>query len=569
MSRPRPRDTTVRRLLERFGPHRQKLLVALLLVGLHSAVPGLLVLLVQVVLDDVLVSRDLAALRWIPFAVVGLYVANGVLGFGRGMLTRTIAWNVLTDLRTEVFAALLRQEPDWHRSQSAGAITSRVLTDVDDIQYGVSAIVTAVQKPLTLAFLLLAAARMSPTLTAVAVVTAPLVVLPVRWLGHQLRERARHGLDARARLSGYTTESLSTLEGLQAARAEPQRRSGFEALNQALRSAALTSFAARLLPSPVVESAAAVGVALVISIGGEQVMQGEMLPGELVAFLLAVGLLNDPLKGLAEVHTLAQRAAAGAGAAFALIDRLPVLRDGPDGPLQTTTAPALSLSGITIDYGHGPVVENLDLTIEAGEIVALAGPSGVGKSSLARLVPRLHDPTQGTVCLGGQDVRRHTLSSVRRQVAWVGQHPILLADTVAANIALSTPKATRADITTAAMLAGAHDFITALPQGYDTRLDEAGGHLSGGERQRICIARAFVQDAPIVVLDEPTSALDARSEQTVQAALDRLCEGRAVLLVAHRQSTLDRAHRVVVLAPVPEPADAPEPADDSAAPQSG
>ena len=534
MSDPRsaPPDGTVRRLLRRFGPHRHKLLLALVLVGLHSAVPGLLVLLVQVVLDNVLVSRDAAALSWIPFAVVGLYTANGALGFGRGMLTRTIAWNVLTDLRAEVFAALLQQEPDWHRSRSTGAVTSRVLTDVDDIQYGVSAIVTAVQKPLTLLFLLLAAARMSPSLTAVAVVAAPLVVLPVRWLGHRLRERARQGLDARARLSGYTTESLVTLEGLQAARAEGARLQGFQAHNQTLRTAALTSFAARLLPSPVVEAAAAVGVALVIAIGGRQVMDGAMQPGELVAFLLAVGLLNDPLKGLAEVHTLAQRAAAGASAAFALIDRVPALTDGPEGPLQADGVPVLAMSGITIDYGQGPVVADLDLQVRRGEIVALAGPSGVGKTSLARLVPRLHDPTEGSVRIGGQDLRRHTLSSVRQKVAWVGQHPVLLADTIAANIALSSPQATRSEVEAAARLAGAGDFIEALVDGYDTVLDEAGGHLSGGERQRVCIARAFLQDAPIVVLDEPTSALDAASEQTVQAALDRLCEGRAVLLVA-------------------------------------
>jgi len=553
MTPPQPGDQTVRRLLGRFRPHRQKLLLALILVGFHSAVPGLLVLLVEVVLDEVLVARDAAALHWIPFAVVALYVANGALGFGRGMLTRTIAWNVLTELRSEVFAALLSQEPDWHRTQSTGAVTSRVLTDVDDIQYGVSAIVTAVQKPLTLLFLLLAAARMSPSLTVWAVVAAPLVVLPVRWLGHRLRERARQGLDARAHLSGFTTESLTTLEGLQAARAESARREGFEALNQDLRTAALTSFAARLLPSPVVEAAAAVGVAAVIAVGGTQVMDGVLLPGELVAFLLAVGLLNNPLKGLAEVHSLSQRAAAGAGAAFTLLDRVPTLADGPDGPLLPEDGPVLAFDRVHIDYGAGPVVQDLSLQVDRGEIVALAGPSGVGKSSLARLVPRLHDPTSGSVRIGGLDVRSHTLDSVRRQVAWVSQQPVLLADTVAANIALSSPQATRSDLEAAARLAGAHDFIQRLPEGYDTRLDEAGGHLSGGERQRLCIARAFAQDAPIVVLDEPTSALDAASEATVQAALDRLCEGRAVLLIAHRASTLERAHRVVHMSPVRSP----------------
>ena len=547
-----PRDPTVRRVFERFRPHRRALVLALALVAVHSAVPGLLVLLVQVVLDDVLVARDSAALTWIPWAVVVLYAANGALGFGRGMLTRSIAWRVITDLRAEVFASLMAQDPAWHRAQASGAVTSRLLTDVDDLQYGVSAIVTAVQKPLTLLLLVLAAVRMSPSLTLVALVAAPAVVLPVRWVGHRLRERARRGLDARARLSGFTTETLATIEGLQAASGEPHRQRAFQHLNETLHDAAMRSFMARLLPSPLVETAAAIGVALVIVVGGADVMRGSLAPGELVAFLLAVGLLNDPLKGIAEVHTLAQRAAAGAGAAFALLDRTPALRDGPDGALEPRPdLPLVELSGVTVDYGDGPVVEGFSLTIRRGEIVALAGPSGVGKTSLARLVPRLLDPTRGQVRIGGCDVRAHTLASVRALVAWVGQSPIVVDDTVLANLVLARPSATRAEAEQAARAAGAHTFVTELPQGYDTPVGEAGARLSGGQRQRLCIARAILQDAPVVVLDEPTSALDTDSEAVVQAALDRLCAGRAVLLVSHRASTLARAHRVVHVAGPP------------------
>lgn len=548
----RPTDPTVRRLLARFVPHRRALTLALVLVALHSAVPGLLVLLVQVVLDDVLVARDTVALQWIPWAVVGLYLANGALGFGRGMLTRSIAWSVLTRLREDVFVALLAQAPGWHRTRSTGTTTSRLLTDVDDIQYGVSAIVTAVQKPLTLLILLLAAARMSAELTLVALVAAPAVVLPVRWLGHRLRARARTGLDARAALSGFSTETWSTVEGLQAASAEPARTRTFQRLNEALREAAMRSFAARLLPSPLVEAAAAVGVALVIVVGGEQVVDGTLQPGELIAFLLAVGLLNDPLKGLAEVYSLAQRAAAGAGTAFALIDAAPVIQSGPDGPLEVDpAAPLLHFDGVTIDYGDGPVVTDFSLTVGRGEIVALAGPSGVGKTSLSRLVPRLLDPVAGRVCIGGVDIRTRDLHSVRRHVAWVGQEPVLVDASMTDNIALARPDAPREAIEAAAREAGAHRFITALPEGYQTLPGEGGSRLSGGQRQRIHIARALLQDAPVVVLDEPTSALDSDSEATVQAALDRLCTGRAVLLISHRASTLARAHRVVHLEPTP------------------
>ncbi|HCH66501.1 MAG: hypothetical protein CL927_00060 [Deltaproteobacteria bacterium] len=545
-------NSTIRRLFKRFLPHRYTLAGALVLVALHSTIPGLLVLLVEVVLDDVLVEKNTAALQWIPWAVVGLYAANGALGFARGMLTRSIAWRVLTDLRQDVFAALMEQDPAWHRQRSVGTLTSRLVTDVDNIQYGVSAIVTAVQKPLTLIVLLLAAMRMSPTLTAVALVAVPVVVLPIRWLGHRLRERARVGLDARADLSAYATETWNTLTGVQAASAEPARMVGFQTHNEALRAAAMRSFAARLLPSPVVETAAAIGVACVVVVGGEQVMQGQLLPGELVAFLLAVGLLNDPLKGLAEVHTLAQRAAAGASTAFDLIDRTPAIVDGPEGALSMApSAPMLELDNVTIDYGEGPILEGFSLTVRRGEIVALAGASGAGKTSLVRLVPRLMDPTSGCVRLGGADVSRHSVRSVRRQVAWVGQEPVLLNATIAENIALARANASRAEVVQAARSAGAEGFIHDLPNGFETAVGEGGSRLSGGQRQRIHIARAFLQNAPVVVLDEPTSALDADHESIIQSALDRLCSGRAVLLVSHRKTTLARAHRVVHLHPAP------------------
>ena len=541
-------DPILRRLLDRFAPHRGPLLLALLLVALHSAVPGLLVLLVEVVLDDVLVAGDRDALAWIPLAVVALYAANGALGFARGMLTRTIAWNVISELRLDVFRALLQQEPAWHRAHASGTVTSWLVTDVEDIQYGVSAIVTAVQKPLTLLLLLLAAARMSVELTLVAVVAAPLVVWPVRRLGHRLREQARVGLDARARLAGFATETWSTIEGLQAASAEAPRTQHFDTHNRALRAAALRAFAARLLPSPLVELSAAVGVALVIEFGGREVLAGQLQPGELIAFLLAVGLLNDPLKGLAEVHTLAQRAAAGAARAFAVLDRAPALVDGPHAELSIDpTAPLLCFDGVTVDYGEGPVVRELHLSVACGEIVGLTGPSGAGKTSLLRLVPRLLDPAAGQVRIGGSLLDQHHLSSVRAAVAWVGQDPVLFDASVSENIALACPGASARDIEQAARDAGAHDFIMALPSGYDTGLQERGVRLSGGQRQRICIARAFLQNAPVLVLDEPTSALDAASEAVVQAALDRLCEGRAVLLVSHRPSTLSRAHRIVSL----------------------
>lgn len=537
---------TTRRLLGYFRPHTGKLAVALVLLALHSAVPGLLVLLIERVLDDVLIEQDDRLLRLLPLAVVGLYGANGALAYSRGMLTRRVAWEVVTRLRGQLFDALLRQDVAWHQTRPTGALLSRLTQDADNVQYGVSAIVTAIQKPLTLAILLGAAARMSPRLTLVAVLVLPLVAWPIQRYGRRLRERTRASLDNLADLSALSTEALSGIRTVQRHSGEAARAAAFARENHRQQELRLQAHAARLLPSAVVEVIAALGVAVVLWLGGQQVFAGEMEPGELVAFLVALALLNPPLKGLAEVHSLAQRARAGAERVFEILDRAPAIPD--DGGVELDVAEAdLAFEGVRFSYGDAPVLRGLDLRVRAGRTVALVGASGSGKSTAAALVSRLYDPTAGRLTLAGHDLRDLTLASLRRHVAVVAQEPFLFDDTVAGNIRLGRPEATDAAVEAAARVANAHGFISELPQGYATRIDELGLRLSGGQRQRICIARAVLRDAPVLVLDEATSALDAESEHAVQEALDRLAADRTVLAIAHRLSTIRDADEIVVL----------------------
>ena len=537
---------TWRRLLRYFRPHAGKLALALVLLALHSAIPGLLVLLIERVLDDVLIAHDPALLRLLPFAVIGLYAANGALGFARGMLTRSVSWAVITQLRGELFDALLRQDVTWHQSRATGGLLSRLTQDTDNVQYGVSAVVTAIQKPLTLAAILGAAATMSLELTALAVVVLPLVVWPIQRFGRRLRDRTRASLDNLADLSGVATEALTGIRTVQRHGGEAGRASAFEVQNRLQERLRLQAHAARLMPSPIIEIIAAVGVALVLWVGGARVVAGEMQPGELIAFLVALGLLNPPLKGLAEVHSLGQRARAGAERVFEIIDRAPAIPDTGAVQLAVSEA-ALVFDAVCFDYGDAPVLTGLSLTVPPGRTVALVGASGSGKSTAAALVSRLYDPTAGRLTLAGHDLRDLTVASLRRHVAVVAQEPFLFDDTVAANIALGRPDAPRPDIIAAARVANAHDFVEALPHGYDTRIDELGLRLSGGQRQRICIARAVLRDAPVLVLDEATSALDAESEFAVQEALDRLSADRTVLAIAHRLSTIRDADEIVVL----------------------
>jgi subfamily B ATP-binding cassette protein MsbA len=308
----------------------------------------------------------------------------------------------------------------------------------------------------------------------------------------------------------------------------------------------MQAFAARLLPSSVIELIAALGVGLVVWVGGQQVFAGDVKPGELIAFLVCLGLLNDPLKGLAKIQSLSQQGIAGAEAVFDILDRQAVIPDRgtgrlPDGSLD------LRFEDVAFDYGDGPVLEGLSLHIQAGKMVALVGASGSGKSTTASLIPRFYDVSAGRVLLGGIDLRQLPLSVLRRQVSLVSQHPFLFNESVELNIRLGRPEATDEDVQRAAKVANAHDFICALPQGYQTRIDELGQRLSGGQRQRICIARAVLKDAPVLVLDEATSALDAESEALVQEALERLMSNRTVLAIAHRLSTIREADEILVL----------------------
>ncbi len=536
----------MRRLLGWFRPYRGRIALAVVLMALHSAVPGLLVLLVEKVLDDVLIARDASMLALVPAALVGLYAANGFLGFARGMITQGISWGVVARMRQALFAALLRQDAAWHQKAPTGTLLARLTQDVDDVQYGVSAIVTAIQKPLTLAVLVAAAASMDPLLTLVALVVLPLVILPIRVFGQRLRAAARDRLDNLAALTGIAGETLAGIRTVQVFGAEAGRSAAFDRENEQQRALRLRAAAARLLPSPIIEIIAATGASVVLWVGGRRVMGGAAEPGELIAFILAITLLNAPLKGLAEVNSLLQRALAGAEAVFAVLDRAPAVPDTGTVALDAREA-ALAFEDVHFDYGGGEVLRGVSLTIPTGRVVAVVGASGAGKSTLAALVPRLYDPTGGRVTLAGDDLRDLTLASLRRHVAVVSQEPFLFDDSVAANIALGRPDATRAEIEAAARVADAHGFVSALPQGYDTRIDELGLRLSGGQRQRLCIARAVLMDAPVLVLDEATSALDAESEAAVQAALDRAMAGRTVLVIAHRLSTIRDADEIVVL----------------------
>ena len=293
---------TTRRLLSYFRPHRRRFALAVVLMALQALIPGTLVLLIETVLDDVLIARDVEMLAMLPLLLVGLYVLGGALTVGRGMLTRRIAWDVITRLRSEVFWHLLRLDARWHQKHPTGETLARLSQDVHTVQYGVSGIVTAIQQPLTLVVLLSAAAWMNPWLTALAVIALPLVVWPIATFGRRLRMTSKASLDNMAGLSATAAETLSGMRTVSIFGGEAERGLEFDLANETQRKLQMRVFLANLMPGPVIEVIAAVGVGAVLWVGGRQVFAGEILAGELIAFMVALGLLNEPLKGISKIY---------------------------------------------------------------------------------------------------------------------------------------------------------------------------------------------------------------------------------------------------------------------------
>ncbi len=541
----RPVSPAIRRLLRLFARHRIQFFLAVLMMAIRALIPGALVVLIEQVLDRVLIERDAEALALMPFALIGLYAIGGCLRVGQGMLTRHIAWETITRLRREVFWHMLRLDARWHQRQSTGALVARMTQDVNAIEHGVTGIVNAIQYPLTLLVLLGTAAWMNPRLTLLSILVLPLVVWPIVRFGRALRTSSRASLDNMADLSSSMSETLTGMRTVATQAGEAERGAHFDVANEQQRRLQMRAFFAQLMPGPIIELIAAIGVGAVLWVGGQQVFAGSILPGELIAFMVALGLLNEPLKGISKIHSLSQQALAGSEALFQILDEDGEIPDS--GELNAPDAPAaLRFEGVRFNYGDGAVLQDLNFELGSGEVVAIVGASGSGKSTIANLIPRLFEPMDGQILLNAEPLSSYRLSSLRNHIAVVAQEPFLFNASVADNISFGTT-ASLSDIERAARAANADSFIRDLPEGYNTVVDEQGQRLSGGERQRICIARALLRDAPLLILDEATSALDPESEALVAQALERLMQGRTVLIIAHRGETIERADRVLTL----------------------
>jgi subfamily B ATP-binding cassette protein MsbA len=468
-----------------------------------------------------------------------------VVRVGSGALVHRSGLRIVRRLRADLFGHLLVLEPAFHAEGSADERLSRLTQDVARTEGIVHGLAHGVEKPLTLLALLGAAFCMDWQLTLAAAVVLPLVGLAIHLFAKRLRSTFRQSLDNLGRLGVSAGQSLDGVEVIQSLGGEAVRKAHFARENKEQERLQFRARLARIIPGPLIEVLAAIGVGLVIAVGGARVLAGELQAGELMAFLVAIGMMHMPLKGLSAMAADVQEALAGAERVFEILDRVPAIQGGA--AVLPSGASALVFRDVWVDRGETGVLKGVDFAVQPGEVVALVGASGCGKTTLASLVPRLLDPDRGVISLHGRDLRDYTLKSLRAQVAFVPQRSALFAASVWENVALGRPEATRGQVEEACQRAGAEAFIAALPQGLDTFLEGGGARLSGGERQRLCIARALLLDAPVLILDEATSSMEPGSDAVFQETLALLAGTRTTLAIAHRLSTVRAADRIVVL----------------------
>lgn len=534
----------LRRYVAHFRPHRRPLFIATAMLLISAAIPAATLAITNEIFEDIRAGR-VDRLGWLATGLVAAVLAGTALSLARTALTKRVAWTVTDTLRRRLHAHQLRLSPEQQRR--SGERIAALTHDVDELQYGVSAIVTVVRNPIMLVGLVVAAVVAAPTLAAWVLVALPLVLIPIRWGGERLRRRGREARQTRAALTGLMQEQQAGLRTIQAFDAHDAEMVRFGEVAVADREARIKADLQRIQAPAVVEVAGAAAMGLLAWYGGTTLATGRILPEDMLVFLGALALMRKPLAELSEVWSLMQRSLAALERVEETLAEPPAIeqpssvRDLPAGPL------AIRWERVVVDYGDGPVLRGVTLDVPAGGMLALVGATGGGKSTLLRLIPRFRDVTTGCVTIGGVDVRAIALGQLRRAVAVVQQEGFLFARTVAENVRLGRPDATDAEVRSALEQAGAASFVDGLPRGADTLLNELGQRLSGGQVQRLCLARALLMDAPVLLLDEATNQVDAQTERVILDALHAVRGGRTVILIAHNLTAVRHADQIAVL----------------------
>lgn len=544
--------TLYRRILKYLRPYKGEFALALLSMVVFGATDSVVPLLLQRVLDGIFTEKDRSLLQILPLAIVAFAVVRAVGDFGQQFLMSRIGHKVVRDMRNDVQRHVLSFSPDFFLRNSAGEMVARMTSDVLMVRTLLTDSAAAViRDSIRIVALISASFYLDPLLAFFSVLIFPIACIPIAKIGKKIRKLSKRGQDAVGNLSAIVQEMMLGNRVVKIFCREEFEARRFEAENESLTRTLVKSERVRAFAGPLNEVLASLAISGVLLYGGYSVIAGTRTQGEFIAFLVSVFLMYDPFKKLSRIHSTVQQGMAGAQRIFEVLDEQPKITE-PKDPRPLSASNSIELKNVTFAYGEPSTdslaaISNVSLLIPEGKKFALVGLSGSGKSTLVDLIPRFIDPREGVVLLGGVGVHEVATSDLRSRIAMVNQHTFLFNDSIYNNILYGNLEATETQVKAAATAAYAHDFISRMPEGYQTVIGEAGMRLSGGERQRIAIARAILKNAPILILDEATASLDNRSEREVQLAIEALEQGRTSLIVAHRLSTVRSADAIVVM----------------------
>jgi subfamily B ATP-binding cassette protein MsbA len=537
------------RLMRYVRPYWRVFALSIVTMALGAATEPVLPALMKPLLDVTLVARNHTHAYLVPLAIIGIFVARGALGFVSSYALAWVSNKVVLDLRNAMFARMLTLPTRYYDDNNSAVLVSKVSHEVAGVTSAATGVLTVlVRDSLAVAGLLGWLVWLNWRLTLVTLIIAPGVAFVVKTFSKRMRRMSREVLRAQAEFMHVAQETINCHREVKIFGGQEYEARRFERSNQKQRGYNMRQTVAASGTTPIVQIFMSIAVAVIISMALQQSAANQLSVGDFVSFLTALLLLLAPIKHLTEVSSPLQRGLASAESVFELLDERPEENKG------TRVLPRahgrVRYEGVSFAYpGAGrEALNDVSISVEPGETIALVGPSGGGKTTFVNLLPRFYDVTGGRILIDGIDTREITLESLRANVALVSQNVTLFNDTVAANIAYGRPGgASRSELEAAARAAHALDFIREIPEGFETLIGEDGVRLSGGQRQRLAIARALLKDAPILLLDEATSALDTEAERHVQAALEELMRGRTTIVIAHRLSTIEHADRIVVL----------------------
>jgi ATP-binding cassette, subfamily B, bacterial MsbA len=489
----------------------------------------------------------------VAFALVASTVVKGIFDYTGTYLINHAGFGMITNLRNDLYNSVLRRSAAFFQKHTTGTLISTIINDIERVQFAMSNVLAEfLQQAFTFIFLAAAVVIMGRELAWVLALFVPFIIYSAIRIGRRVRTTTRHGQDKLAEIQNILHETITGNRIVKAFGMESWEVARFRRAAQRLFHANLRSVAAAAASSPLMDFFGSVAVALLLLLGRNEIIRGTLKLGDFVAFVVLVLSMYNPVRKFAVFNNSFQQALGASSQLFQFMDTEDEVREKPDARRLPRFSQNIRFEEVSFSYegtcdDAREILRGIDLDVKRGEVLAIVGSSGAGKSTLVHLIPRFFDVTSGRILVDGHDVRDITLASLRSQVGIVTQETVLFNDTVRNNIAYGQPHVLQKEVEAAAGAALAHEFILALPSGYDTVIGERGVRLSGGERQRLAIARALLKNAPILILDEATSALDSESESLVQSALHNLMAGRTVFVIAHRLSTVRRADRIVVI----------------------